>query len=253
MITALTAPLAFALSPLVLLWGRTAVSDALLTALVAFSLLLCWQTYASPGRPWWPALAGAGSGCSHQRTGGGGAAGPDPGAVRLASARHERSAQTSAAPAGPAAHHSGGPPLVRVGFAAGRQAPVGQLHRLSQPAAVHQRGERPPPALVVFLRADAGGQSSLHAPAAAGDSPRRGPAAAGVFSAGAVAAGRIPGSIRRLLAAGRAAVLHHCGHQAAQLLVAGHTRGRPADRPGLPGTPAGKGPGLGSWIDGPGA
>ena len=53
-ITALTAPLAFALSPLVLLWGRTAVSDALLTALVAFSLLLCWQTYASPGRPWWP-------------------------------------------------------------------------------------------------------------------------------------------------------------------------------------------------------
>ena len=51
--TALGAALAYALSPLVLLWGRIAVSDALFSALVAFSLLLCWQTYADPAARWW--------------------------------------------------------------------------------------------------------------------------------------------------------------------------------------------------------
>lgn len=51
--TALAAALAYALSPLVLLWGRIGVSDALFTALVAFSLLLCWQCYAEPSLPWW--------------------------------------------------------------------------------------------------------------------------------------------------------------------------------------------------------
>ncbi|MFO7629280.1 MAG: glycosyltransferase family 39 protein, partial [Prochlorococcaceae cyanobacterium] len=55
---AFTAPLAFALSPLVLLWGRLAVSDALFTALVAASLLLLWRHAAaaaagSAGRGWW--------------------------------------------------------------------------------------------------------------------------------------------------------------------------------------------------------
>ncbi len=53
-LTALTAPLAFALSPLVLLWGRIAVSDALFSCLVAFTLLIAWRTYAAPQGPWWP-------------------------------------------------------------------------------------------------------------------------------------------------------------------------------------------------------
>ena len=56
-ITALTAALAFALSPLVLLWGRIAVSDALFTATVALSLLLAWRSYADPAGSWWPAWA----------------------------------------------------------------------------------------------------------------------------------------------------------------------------------------------------
>ncbi|MEB3235219.1 MAG: glycosyltransferase family 39 protein [Cyanobacteriota bacterium] len=42
----LTAALAFALSPLNLLWGRLAVSDALFSGLVSLSLLLFWQTQA---------------------------------------------------------------------------------------------------------------------------------------------------------------------------------------------------------------
>jgi len=56
----LVAALAFALSPLVLLWGRIGVSDALFTATLAASLLLCWRTYADPGSRWWspwPVLA----------------------------------------------------------------------------------------------------------------------------------------------------------------------------------------------------
>jgi 4-amino-4-deoxy-L-arabinose transferase-like glycosyltransferase len=58
----LVAALAFALSPLVLLWGRIGVSDALFTATLAASLLLCWRTYADPrsrSRWWtpWPVLA----------------------------------------------------------------------------------------------------------------------------------------------------------------------------------------------------
>jgi 4-amino-4-deoxy-L-arabinose transferase-like glycosyltransferase len=50
----LVAALAFALSPLVLLWGRIGVSDALFTATLASSLLLCWRTYADPHSRWWP-------------------------------------------------------------------------------------------------------------------------------------------------------------------------------------------------------
>ncbi|MFM7676879.1 MAG: ArnT family glycosyltransferase [Synechococcus sp.] len=53
LVAAFTAPLAFALSPLVLLWGRTAVSDALLCGLVAASFLLCWRTYVVPTGRWW--------------------------------------------------------------------------------------------------------------------------------------------------------------------------------------------------------
>jgi hypothetical protein len=54
------AALAFALSPLVLLWGRIGVSDALFTATLASSLLLCWRSYADPRCRWWtpwPVLA----------------------------------------------------------------------------------------------------------------------------------------------------------------------------------------------------
>jgi 4-amino-4-deoxy-L-arabinose transferase-like glycosyltransferase len=46
-LTALSAALAFALSPLVLLWGRTPVSDALFSGLMASSLLLAWRRYAA--------------------------------------------------------------------------------------------------------------------------------------------------------------------------------------------------------------
>ena len=51
--TACAAALAFVLSPLVLLWSRTAVSDALLTGTLAVSLLCQWRCHASGGRRWW--------------------------------------------------------------------------------------------------------------------------------------------------------------------------------------------------------
>ena len=51
-ITAVSAALAFALSPLVLLWSRIAVSDALLTGLLSAVLLLFWRCYAGGGRAW---------------------------------------------------------------------------------------------------------------------------------------------------------------------------------------------------------
>ena len=52
-LTALAAALAFALSPLVLLWSRIAVSDALFSALLSAALLLFWRCYAGGGRRWW--------------------------------------------------------------------------------------------------------------------------------------------------------------------------------------------------------
>ena len=51
---ALAAPLAFALSPLVLLWSRIAVSDALFSALVSISVLLAWRCLVGGGSPWMP-------------------------------------------------------------------------------------------------------------------------------------------------------------------------------------------------------
>ncbi len=54
-VTPLTAALAFALGPLVLLWGRVPVSDALFSGLLAAALLLCWRRYADPQQPWWAA------------------------------------------------------------------------------------------------------------------------------------------------------------------------------------------------------
>jgi len=53
-VCALSAALSFALGPLVLLWGRTEVSDALFTATLALSLLLGWRSYAAERGPWWP-------------------------------------------------------------------------------------------------------------------------------------------------------------------------------------------------------
>ena len=52
-LTPLSAALAFALGPLVLLWGRVPVSDALFSGLMAGTLLLCWRRYADPRQPWW--------------------------------------------------------------------------------------------------------------------------------------------------------------------------------------------------------
>ena len=51
--TALAAALAFALSPLVLLWSRTAVSDGLLCGTLALSLLCQWRCHVSGGHRWW--------------------------------------------------------------------------------------------------------------------------------------------------------------------------------------------------------
>ena len=54
--TAVIGALVFGLSPLVLVWSRTAVSDALLCGLVGISLLLQWRRYADPSKtPWWAA------------------------------------------------------------------------------------------------------------------------------------------------------------------------------------------------------
>lgn len=51
--TALAAALAFGLSPLVLLWSRIAVSDALFSGTLAAALLLFWRGYAAGSRrPW---------------------------------------------------------------------------------------------------------------------------------------------------------------------------------------------------------
>ena len=53
---ALIVALAFGLSPLVIIWSRTAVSDALLCGLLAISLLLQWRRFADPGgQGWWQA------------------------------------------------------------------------------------------------------------------------------------------------------------------------------------------------------
>ena len=51
---ALGASLTFALSPLVLVWGRTEVSDALFMATLSTSLLLAWRSYAAERGAWWP-------------------------------------------------------------------------------------------------------------------------------------------------------------------------------------------------------
>ncbi len=54
--TAIAVALLFGLSPLVMLWTRTAVSDSLLCMTLGVSLLSQWRRYVSPSTyPWWPA------------------------------------------------------------------------------------------------------------------------------------------------------------------------------------------------------
>ena len=48
-LTPIVASLSFALSPLIIIWSRTAVSDALLTGTLGISLLLFWRRMASEG------------------------------------------------------------------------------------------------------------------------------------------------------------------------------------------------------------
>ncbi len=51
---AILAALGFAFSPLVIIWGRSAVSDALLCSTLGTCLLLKWRRYANPeGEVWW--------------------------------------------------------------------------------------------------------------------------------------------------------------------------------------------------------
>ncbi len=52
-VIALAGALAFALSPLVVLWARIGVSDALFMATLSMALLLSWRCYAAPGSRWW--------------------------------------------------------------------------------------------------------------------------------------------------------------------------------------------------------
>ncbi len=51
--TAVIASLAFALSPLVIIWSRIAVSDALLCSTLGISLLLQWRRYSDPDNESW--------------------------------------------------------------------------------------------------------------------------------------------------------------------------------------------------------
>ena len=51
--TAVIASLAFALSPLVMIWSRIAVSDALLCGTLGLSLLFQWRRYADPSKTSW--------------------------------------------------------------------------------------------------------------------------------------------------------------------------------------------------------
>lgn len=52
--TAVITAVVFALSPLVIIWGRIAVSDALLCSTLGICLLLKWRRFANPeGEVWW--------------------------------------------------------------------------------------------------------------------------------------------------------------------------------------------------------
>ena len=52
--TAILAALTFSFSPLVIIWGRVAVSDALLCGTLGICLLLQWRRYANPDQEvWW--------------------------------------------------------------------------------------------------------------------------------------------------------------------------------------------------------
>ena len=139
--TAVAAALAFALSPLVLVWTRTAVSDALLCALLGLSLLLQWRRFACPESVrWWPAWVVLGLAVL--------AKGPVAvvltGLTLLIFAALRRDPVTPwlrLRPLQGLLISLREPALVWRGTAGGRPALLGQLFRLPQPPALHLGGE----------------------------------------------------------------------------------------------------------------
>ncbi len=171
-ITAITAALAFALSPLVLIWSRVAVSDALLTGLLGVVLLLFWRCYAGAGRCWlaWVLL---GLAVLAKGPGGCGVGRDHPDGLRSLAKGSERFGAAAAALARAGDHGCCGSALVWPGGPGGRAPLYREFLRLSQPAAFHRGGEQPPAALVVFLAGAAGGGLALHAAAAGRPEHRR--------------------------------------------------------------------------------
>ena len=166
-------------------------------------------------------LAGVGFGHPHQRACGGGAVCDHLGAFCFSPTPRCLAARTAAAVPRNAAHLGGGCPLVWGSRPARRPTLFAKLFRLSQPSALHRGGESPPVALVVLRRTVAGGQLALVASAVAWV----------VACFGCIALE--PGPLRRLLAPGGVAALQPVGHEATQLLAAGHTGGRHLGGPGL--------------------
>ena len=166
-------------------------------------------------------LAGAGSGGPRQRAGGCGAHRDDAVAVRNPPLGSGSCLDAPTSVAGSSHHCSGQPPLVCPRTVDRGSAVLGQLFRLPQSSAVHQRGQRSLAAVVVLWPGDAGGRDALCTTAATGS----GAAASTADGAFAVVA-----SVRRLLAAGGADAVHHGGYQTSQLLAPGDARGGVADR-----------------------
>ena len=163
---------------------------------------------------------GPGGGCAHRH---------HPGAVRLDSPGSLRTVDVSEAFARTCDHRPDQSSLVCSRAAGGGAAFLGQLFRVSQSSAPHQRGERPSAALVVFRACAGGGVISLH-PAAGlragtGDCRFRGRCFLAAHSRP-----RQPRPFRRLLVAGGVSAVHCSGNQVAQLLASCHTCRRLADR-----------------------
>jgi hypothetical protein len=163
-VTAVSAALAFALSPLVLLWSRIAVSDALFSACsgVGAAAVLAAATPVAGGR-WWPGWLVLGSGGAGQGAGGGGAGGPEP-CWLFAWLQREVACPAAARlrPLPGSADHRGRWPCPGTAWSCWRRAsPSGTAFSATttcsaSPAVVNNHL----PALVV-LRAGAGGRQSL--------------------------------------------------------------------------------------------